>query len=65
MLLCGSRVLQLFCHKVETAKATLSIAENNWNGHFSDLIDLQGKKQVWQILSNFTQVRGFIPYNPI
>ena len=43
---CGSRVLQLFCHKVEAANAILSVAKNNWNGSFSDFIDLQGKNRV-------------------
>ena len=64
-IFCGSRVLQLFCHKVQAANAILSVAKNNWNGNFSDFIDLQGKKQVWQILSNFTKVAGFIPCNYI
>ena len=38
-------------------KLSLSAAKlSNWNGNFSDFIDLQGKNQVWQILSNFTKV---------
>ena len=36
--------LQLYCHKVEAANAILSVVKNNWNGSFSDFIDLQGKK---------------------
>ena len=32
---------------------------------FFDFIDLQGKKQVQQILSNFTKVAGCIPFNYI
>ena len=31
---CGSRILQLFCHKVEAANVTLSVAKNNWNENF-------------------------------
>ena len=46
-----------------TKQMLLSVAKNNWNGNFSDFIDLQGKKQVWQILSNFTKVAGCIPCN--
>ena len=33
---CGSRVLKLFCHKVEAANAILSVAKNNWNGDFPE-----------------------------
>ena len=29
-----------------TKQMLLSVAKNNWNGNFSDFIDLQGKKQV-------------------
>ena len=56
---CGSRVLQLFCHKVEAAN--IIVVKNNWNDNFSDFIGLQGKRQVWNILSNFTKVAVFIP----
>ena len=31
--------------------------------NFSNFIDLQEKKQVWQILPNLTKVAGFIPCN--
>ena len=37
-------VLQLFCHKVKGANAILCVVQNNWNGNFSNFIDLQGKK---------------------
>ena len=53
---CGSRILQLFCHKVEAANVTLSVAKNNWNENFC-----RGGKKVRQILSNFTKVLGFAP----
>ena len=41
---CGSRILQLFCHKVEAADAIWSVVKDRWKGNFSDLIDLQRKK---------------------
>ena len=64
-IFCGSRVFTvLFCQKVEAANAILNVTKN-WNRNFPDFIDLQGKKQVWQILPNFTEVAGFIPCNHI
>ena len=40
-----SRVLQSFCQKGEAASTILSVAKNNWNRTFSDLIDLQEKSR--------------------
>ena len=60
---CGCRILQLICHKVEAANAMLKITKNIWDGNFSDFIDLQEKKQVWQILFNFINVAGFKDFN--
>lgn len=62
---CEGCVLQLFCHKAEAAYDILSVVKNNWDGDFSNFIDLYEKKQVWQILSNFTKVPDFIPCNYI
>ena len=45
MFFCGSRVLRLFCHKLDAANAILSVVKNNWNGKFYDFIDLQEKNR--------------------
>ena len=50
---CGSRILQLFCHKAKAANAILSIAKNNWNENFSDFIELQAKNRSCLILCNW------------
>ena len=64
MFFCGSSVLQLLCHKVQGANAILSVVKNNWNRNFSQTLNKKlRQKQVWQILSNFTKVAGFIPCN--
>ena len=39
-----SNILQLFCHEVQTANATLSVVKNSWNGNFADFIVLKEKK---------------------
>ena len=62
-IFCGSRVFTvLFCPKVKAANAILNVAKN-WSDNFPDFIDLQGKKQVWQILPNFTEVAVPIKYS--
>ena len=45
MFFCGSRVLRLFCHKLDAANAILSVVKSNWNGKFYDFIDLQEKNR--------------------
>ena len=60
----GIGVLQQFCHRAKAdANDLLSIVKNSWNGHFSDFINLQGKNQVLQIVSNISKFAGFLPYN--
>ena len=39
---------------------SLNVVKTSWNGNFCEFIDLPEKRQVWQILSNFTKLLALL-----